>query len=187
MTDFMLYGARADFDLIFAGFVAAWSVDDELDVAVFHHVDDIRALVLGKFVETLDFDALIFKTLVATTSGVDFETELGEFFSHRNCSVFVTIVDRKEDVALFWKRVKGANLGLGVSHTEIGVSSHDFAGRFHFWPENNIDARKAPPREDGLFYAEAGGEDLLGKAKINKLFTNHNFSGQFGERNSDGF
>ena len=101
MTDFMLYGARADFDLIFAGFVAAWSVDDELDVAVFHHVDDIRALVLCQFVETLDLDTLIIETLIGAASSVDFETQLGEFSGHRNCSFFVTIVDRKEDITFF--------------------------------------------------------------------------------------
>jgi len=110
VTDFMLYGARADFDLIFAGFVAAWSVDDELDVAVFHHVDDIRALMLCQFVETLDFDALIFKIPVGAASGVDFETELGEFSGHRNCSFFITIVDRKEDITFFGQRVKGTHL-----------------------------------------------------------------------------
>lgn len=101
MTDFMLHSTRADFDFIFAGFVAAWSVDDELDITVFHHVDDIRALVLCQFVETLDLDALIIETLIGSASGVDFETEFGEFSGHRNCSFFVTIVDRKEDVPFF--------------------------------------------------------------------------------------
>ena len=117
MTDFMLHGARANFDLIFAGFVAAWGIDNEMDIAVFHHVDDIRTPVFCKFVETLDFDALIFESLIGATSGVDLETEFSEFSGHRDCSVFVTIVDRKEDIALFGERVKGTHLRLGISHT----------------------------------------------------------------------
>ena len=186
MTDLVLHGTGADFDFVLAGFVAARGVDDEVDVAVFHHVDDIGAFLLGEFVEAVDFDAFDFEAFEGATSGVDLETEVGEVSCDGDGAVFVAVVDGEEDVAFLWQRVEGADLSLGVCHAEVLVGSHDFAGGFHFRSEDDVDAGEAAPGEDGFFYAEARGHGLFGKAEVDELFTNHDLGGEFGERDADG-
>lgn len=68
MTDLVLDGAGANFDFIRSRFVARGSVDDEIEVAVFHHVDDGRALAFAELVEAFDGDALVLEALVGTAS-----------------------------------------------------------------------------------------------------------------------
>lgn len=66
--------AGADFDLVFAGFVAARAVDDEGYFSVLHHVDDVWSLVFSELVNALDCDALFLEELVGAACGVDCET-----------------------------------------------------------------------------------------------------------------
>lgn len=47
--DLVLHGSGADLDFVFPGFVAARGVDDEVNVAVLHHVDDVGAILLREF------------------------------------------------------------------------------------------------------------------------------------------
>ena len=186
VTNLVLHGAGADGDFVLAGLVAGGGVDDEVDVAVLHHVDDVGALLLGEFVEAVDRDAFGFEALEGAAGGLNFEAKVSEVTGDGDGAVFVAVVDGEEDIAFSRKRVEGADLGFGVGHAEVLVGSHHFAGGFHFRSEHDVDAGKASPREDGFFYAEAGWHGFFGEAEVDELFADHDLGGELGEGNADG-
>lgn len=185
VADFVLHGAGTDFDFVLAGFVATWSVDDEVDVAVFHHVDDVGALLLGEFVKAIDVDTFRLEALEGAAGGVNLEAEFVEFAGDFDGAVFVAVVDGEEDVSLFGKWVEGGDLGFGVGHAEVFVRSHDFSSGFHFWSEDDVDSWETAPGEDGFFDAEARRHDFFGEAEVDEFFTDHDLGGEFGEGDSD--
>ena len=100
---FMQHGAGANFNFVLAGFVAAWGVDDKVDITVFHHINVVRALFYGEFIVGLNVDAFDLDSLKITAGGVDLETEFGDLDS----AFFLAVVTAEEDVTLLRKRVEG--------------------------------------------------------------------------------
>ncbi len=187
VADLVGDGAAADGDFVGAGFVAAGGVDDEADVAVFHHVHDVRSLLFGELVDALDGDVVFFEEAVGAAGGVDGEAEFDEVFGDRESSGLVAIVDGEEDVAADGKGIEGAGLGLGVGHAEVVADAHHFAGRFHFGSKDSVDAGEARPREDRFFDRVVRRDDFFGEAHVGELFAHHDLGGEFSEGDADGF
>ena len=99
VTDLVLHGTGTDFDFVLAGLVATWGVDDKVDIAVFHHVDDVGALLLGEFVEALAGDSFVLEATVGAAGGEDLEAHVGKVLRDGDGAVFVAVVDAEEDVA----------------------------------------------------------------------------------------
>ena len=114
VADFVLHGAGTDFDFVLAGFVAAWGVDDKVDIAVFHHINVVRALFYGEFIVGLNVDAFDLDSLKSAAGGVDLETKFGELAGERDSAFCVAVVAAEEDVTLLRKRVEGRDLGFGI-------------------------------------------------------------------------
>ena len=150
--NFLRDGGGADLDFVGAGLVAAWRVDDEVDLAVFHHVDDIRARLFGELEEAVGWNAFGAEAGVRAAGRVNREAKRGEVACDGDGAVLVAIGDREEDIAGAWQRVEGGDLRLCVGHAPIAVDAHHLAGRFHFRAEHDVDAGKAVPREDRFFY-----------------------------------
>ncbi len=60
----------------------------------------------------------------------------------------VGVLDRDEDGAGHRHAHAGAELALGEGHVVVAVEPHDFAGRAHFGPKQNIDAGEAVEGEN---------------------------------------
>ena len=149
---------------------------------VFHHVDDVRAGLLGEFEEAGAGNALGGEAGVGAAGGVDLEAEVHEIAGDGDGAVLVEIGDGEEDVAFGGQRVEGADLGFGVGHAPIGIDAHDFAGGFHFRAEHDVDAGEAVPREDGFLHREMRRDDGFGVAEIDELVAEHDLGGELGER-----
>ena len=93
MGNFVADCAGADGDLVCSCFVAAWGVDDEVDLAVLHHVHDVGALLLGELVEAFYGDAFGFEELVGAASRINGEAEVDEFFGDGDGFWLVAVVD----------------------------------------------------------------------------------------------
>ena len=106
----MQHAAGANFNFVLAGFVAAWGVDDKVDITVFHHINVVRALFYGEFIVGLNVDAFDLDSLKSAAGGVDLETEFGDLDS----AFFLAVVTAEEDVTLLRKRVEGRDLGFGI-------------------------------------------------------------------------
>ncbi len=86
-------GGSADADLVLAGFVGAGGIDDEVDLAVFHHVDDVGAGLLGKFVNAGAGDAFGGEAGVGAAGRVDLETQIHQIAGNGDGAVLVEIGD----------------------------------------------------------------------------------------------
>ena len=114
------------------GVLPRGGVDDEADLAVLDHVEDVGA-ALGELEEVRDGDAGGLDGGGGAGGGVDLEAEGGEVLGARAAtSGFVGVLDADEDVAGKRERRLGGHLRFGVGEAEVGVDAHDFAGAISF-------------------------------------------------------
>ena len=132
MGDFLGDGGGPDADFVLAGFVAAGGVDHKVNLAVFHHVDDVRAGLLGEFEEAGAGNAFRLEPGVGAAGGIELETEVHQIAGDGDRPVFVEIRHGEKHVATGGQWVEGGHLRLGIGHPPIGVDAHDLAGGFHF-------------------------------------------------------
>ena len=63
---------------------------------------------------------------------------------------------------------------------------HDLAGRFHLWPESDVDPGEADEGKDRFFHAVMLGHDFFRKAELLERLAGHDLGGEFCQRHADG-
>lgn len=101
--------------------------------------------------------------------------------------MFVGFLHADEDVALRGQGAAGGHLAFRKGEAEVGVDAHDFAGALHFGAEDDVHAGEFAEGEDGFFDAVVRGDDFGGEAEFFERFAGHDFGGEFGQRDADGF
>ena len=152
MRDLLGDGRGADLHFVLTRLVGGGRVDDELDLAVLHHVDDVRARLLVELEHAVAGNALGQETLVGAAGGEDGETEFRHVAGDIDGAGLVTIGYREEHVARRGQRVERGDLRLRVGHAPIDVDAHHLTGGFHFRAEHDVDAGEAVPREHCLLH-----------------------------------
>ena len=148
-------GGAADFYFVLARGFAGGSVDDEADLAVLDHVEDVRP-AFGELEELDDGGAGGLDGGGGAGGGVDVEAEGGEIPGQEGDVGFLRVLDGDEDVAAQGQGGLRGHLGLGVGDAHIGVDAHDLAGALHFRSEGDVDAEEFDEGEDGFLGNETG-------------------------------
>uniref|UniRef100_A0A0N4ZAF6 NAD-specific glutamate dehydrogenase n=1 Tax=Parastrongyloides trichosuri TaxID=131310 RepID=A0A0N4ZAF6_PARTI len=149
----------ADFEAVGQRLLALGGVEDQLDLAVLHRVDDVRT-AFEHLVDQADLDAFRLQIVVGAAGGDDREA-LGQQRLHRlQDEGLVGVLDRDEGAAFGRQDGAAADLRLGEGAGEGGghvglaftfpVQAHDLAGRAHFRSKQCVNAREAGEWEHGF-------------------------------------
>ena len=182
-----MHRRRADFDFVFAGVLAAGGVDHKGHVLVLHQVDDVGALAAGEFGKDVHGDAGFADHAAGAAGGVEGEAEVGVALGDADDVGAVGFFDADEDVAFGGQGAAGSHLAFGEGHAEVVVDAHDFAGALHFGAEDDVHAGELAEGEDGFFDAVMLRNDFFGEAEFFQGLASHDFGGEFGQWDADGF
>ena len=144
--------AGADADFVSRRAFAGRTVDNQLNRAVDHAVDDVGA-AFGNFLNQLAFNSPRLQQVGGAAGGDNLESHVDKLPGDVLQMRFVVVFNGNEHSALGRDFAAGAHLGLGKRGGEGMVDAHDLAGRFHFGTENGVDAREPVEREDGFLHA----------------------------------
>ncbi len=108
-----------------------------------------------------------------------------EKLGHRQCGLFILVLDRDKYGAFLGQFLSGSKLGFGHSGTKILVNTHNFASGFHLRPKNRIHVFKAVKGHYRFLDTIIGRDDFLCHPKFFQGFAQHDLGGQFGQRYAD--
>uniref|UniRef100_A0A0N4ZAR3 NAD-specific glutamate dehydrogenase n=1 Tax=Parastrongyloides trichosuri TaxID=131310 RepID=A0A0N4ZAR3_PARTI len=187
-------GRAADREAVGQGLLAVRGVEDQLDLAVLHGVDDVWT-AFQHLLDQTDLKALFGQVAVGAAGGDDGEALRQQGLHRLDDEGLVGVAHRDESRALGRQDGAAAGLGLGEGAGEGGgqiglalalpVQTHDLAGRAHFRAQNGVDPGEAGEGEDGFLDRDVV-QFLVHQTKGRQRNPGHDLGGDGGDRLADG-
>ena len=144
-------GGAANRFFVIKRFAAERRVHDQVDLAGFHQVHDVRPAFIH-FEDGLRFDARRLQSGGRSPRSHDAEPELGELLANRSDVPLVAVVHADEHCAAPRKPLARSELRLGKRLPECRGNTHDFTRRAHLGSKNRVHAPKFVERENGRLH-----------------------------------
>ena len=130
-------------------------------------------------------NVVFFQECDGSPGGHDGESHVMETLGHRQCRLFILVLDRDKNRTFLGQFLSGSKLGFGHSGAKIFVNTHDFACGFHLRPKNRIHVFKAVKGHYRFLDTIIGRDDFLCYPKFLQGFAQHNLGGKLGQRHAD--
>ena len=133
--------------------LALGGIDDQSDLVVFYHIDDVRA-TLAHFVDAPADDARLLQHLRGAAGGGDLEAARDQHLREQHRAGLVAVAHADEAQAARRQDHPGGGLRLGIGLAEGVPGAHDFARGFHLRTQDGIGLGELDEREHRLLHRE---------------------------------
>src|SRR5579863_834760 len=132
-------------------FAAERRVDDQINLARLHEVDDVWATFVH-LEHGFRFNSRSFQRRRGAARREEAESEFFQSFAEWTDLTLVAVVDAEEDCAFERQALTSSELCFCECLAVGGRNAHDFTGRSHFGAENRVDAAEFAEGKDGRFH-----------------------------------
>ena len=161
-------------------------VDNQLDVSVFHHVQNVRP-PLSHLEHGPVSDTVLMQVGGGPFCGNNFETKIVEEKGGFEHGHLVLILDADKHRPRQGQLLSRGQLRFCEGQTEVFVNAHDLSSGLHFRPQQRIHTRKPTKGKNRFFDGNVRRRHLPSETQFLQPFSHDHLGGQLGQRNTGRF